>query len=94
MSQEDLFSDGQIDQLVKAWQDAAEAMKELAEAICKSLEAVLNAIVEVVRAFTRWLFAIRLDCLGLPAGLATWIAQRWPWRWMPVRWIYGWISAP
>lgn len=84
----------QDEQLALAMKTFTEAYEQLAAAIRPFLEAVRDAIMQIVEAFTRWLFSIRLKNIGVPGRLAEWTARQWPWRWMPVEWIFLPIRGP
>lgn len=84
----------QAEEFTEACRKLQEACTQLAEALRPIFEQILEAIRQVVEAFTRWLFSIRLRNIGVPGRLAEWVAWQWPWRWMPVKWIYGWMNAP
>lgn len=84
----------QADEFTEACRKLGEACQLLYEALRTVLEQVAEAIREVVEAFTRWLFEIRLRNIGVPQKMAEWTAWRWPWRWMPKKWVYSFIRAP
>ena len=84
----------QADEFTEACRKLQEACRQLVEAFRPIFEQILEAIRQVVKEFTRWLFSVRLKGIGMPGRLAEWIAWRWPWRWMPVKWAWALIRAP
>ena len=84
----------QANEFAEACRKLGEALEQLAEALRPILELILEAIRQAVEAFTRWLFSIRLKNIGVPGRLAEWTARQWPWRWMPVDWIFLPIRGP
>lgn len=75
-----------------------ERLNQVVEQICEAwkriqaaLQEVCDAIRIVVQRFTRNVFAVRLICVGIPAFLAEFIADRLPWRWVPVEWIFSFV---
>jgi len=63
-------------------------MKAIAEIIKPIVEAITNAF----KGATRWLLEWRLT-RRLGRRPAAWLAQHWPWRFVPKRYLWRWARA-
>lgn len=70
--------------------DAIEQIEQIQEAWAQIAETFLSALQALSEALSKWWIEVRrhylywhLRCWHFPHGLAYWLAQHWPERWLP-----------
>jgi len=73
----------------EAFEALIDAVNEFTEKLNNFIKSASNQFFDSYIDLSRKMFAMRINQFWLPFWLSSWIAEKWPRRWLPYKWIWS-----